>query len=247
VVASAQSKDEILAHWWRAVIKMSGVVAFAIAMLAWGGVRMIRQIRIREELEDGCAGRRTERHNQALKALAESDGLTGLANRRLFDETLAARADAGAPQRQPVRTDPGRRRFLQEVQRPLRPRGRRRLPAQGGRRDRGRRAPSRRPGGALRRRGIRGDPAGHRPGGRADGGRGDPRRGGGAGLEHADSPAGKVSLSLGVVAGQAGAEPDGAWVEAADRLLYEAKAGGRDRVAARACLQLHSARSNILP
>jgi diguanylate cyclase (GGDEF)-like protein len=53
------------------------------------------------------------------------------------------------------------------------------------------------------------------------------------GLEHADSPTGKVSLSLGVVAGPADTETDGAWVEAADRLLYEAKAGGRNRVAAR--------------
>jgi diguanylate cyclase (GGDEF)-like protein len=52
-------------------------------------------------------------------------------------------------------------------------------------------------------------------------------------IEHADGPAGKVSLSLGVVAGPPGPEPDGAWIEAADRLLYEAKAEGRNRVAAR--------------
>jgi diguanylate cyclase (GGDEF)-like protein len=57
-------------------------------------------------------------------------------------------------------------------------------------------------------------------------------------LEHADSPTGKVSISLGVVAGAAGTEPDGAWVEAADRLLYDAKASGRDRVAAREGLML---------
>jgi PleD family two-component response regulator len=41
-----------------------------------------------------------------------------------------------------------------------------------------------------------------------------------------------VSISLGVVAGAPGPEPDGVWIEAADRLLYEAKADGRNRVAA---------------
>jgi diguanylate cyclase (GGDEF)-like protein len=60
-------------------------------------------------------------------------------------------------------------------------------------------------------------------------------------LEHADSPTGKVSVSLGVVAAPTGTEPDGAWVEAADRLLYEAKAGGRNRVAARGGLLVTSA------
>jgi diguanylate cyclase (GGDEF)-like protein len=51
-------------------------------------------------------------------------------------------------------------------------------------------------------------------------------------IEHADSPDGRVSISLGVVAGAPGPEPDGVWIEAADRLLYEAKADGRNRVAA---------------
>jgi PleD family two-component response regulator len=54
-------------------------------------------------------------------------------------------------------------------------------------------------------------------------------------IEHADGSAGKVSLSLGAVAGLPGSEPDAVWVEAADRLLYEAKSGGRDRTVAR-CL-----------
>jgi diguanylate cyclase (GGDEF)-like protein len=53
------------------------------------------------------------------------------------------------------------------------------------------------------------------------------------GIEHADGPAGRVSLSLGVVSGLAADATDGAWIEAADRLLYEAKASGRNRVVAR--------------
>jgi len=50
-------------------------------------------------------------------------------------------------------------------------------------------------------------------------------------IEHADSASGRVTLSLGVVAGYPGSEPDHmacAWVEAADAALYEAKAAGRD-------------------
>ena len=53
-----------------------------------------------------------------------------------------------------------RRRPLQELQRFLRPPGRRPVPARGGRPDRNVRPPHRRPGGALRRRGIRAAGAG---------------------------------------------------------------------------------------
>jgi hypothetical protein len=242
VVASGQAKDEILGHWWRAVVKMSSVVAFAIAMLAWGGVRMIRQVRIRERLEAEL-----ERHNQALKALAESDGLTGLANRRLFDETLARELGRARRSGSAVLADFGRRRFLQEVQRPLRPCGRRRLPAQGGWRVCGRRTPPRRPGGALRRRGIRRDPAGYRPGRRADGSRNDPRRGGGPGARACRQPGRQ-------------AQPEPGRGEPARPPPSRIAPGSRPRTACctkprragatarwRASLQLHSARSNILP
>jgi diguanylate cyclase (GGDEF)-like protein len=91
LVATAQSKDEILEGWWIAVIKMSCVVIFAVSMLAWGGRRMIGQLRVREALEAELRAARTavELHNVTLRDLADSDALTGLANRRRFDETLA--------------------------------------------------------------------------------------------------------------------------------------------------------------
>jgi diguanylate cyclase (GGDEF)-like protein len=91
LVATAQSKDEILEGWWMAVIKMSSVVVFAVCMLAWGGRRMIGQLRVREALEEELRAARNvlELRNVSLRDLADSDSLTGLANRRRFDETLA--------------------------------------------------------------------------------------------------------------------------------------------------------------
>jgi diguanylate cyclase (GGDEF)-like protein len=91
LVATAQSKDEILEGWWISVIKMSCVVIFAVCMLVWGGRRMIGQLRVREALEAELRSARTalELSNLSLRDLADSDALTGLANRRRFDETLA--------------------------------------------------------------------------------------------------------------------------------------------------------------
>jgi diguanylate cyclase (GGDEF)-like protein len=235
VVASAQSKDEILGGWWLAVIKMSCVVAFAIAMLAWGGARMIRQIRIREKLEDELrqAGAALERHNLALKALAESDGLTGLANRRLFEETLArelARARRGGAQFALILCDVDFfKKYNDRYGHVAGDDCLRRVAAAIG-------AGVRRPGDLAARYGGE-EFAVILPETDLDGAMtvAEAIRTAVAALalDHADSPAGKVSLSLGVVAGVAGPETDGAWIEAADRLLYEAKAGGRDRIAAR--------------
>ena len=92
LVATAQSKDEILKEWWVAVAKMSCVVLFAVGMLAWGMRRMISQLRVREALESELRAARAtlELRNVSLRQLAESDALTGLANRRRFEETLAS-------------------------------------------------------------------------------------------------------------------------------------------------------------
>jgi len=234
VVASAESKDEILGGWWEGVVKMSCVVVFAIAMLAWGGRRMIRQIRLREKLEDELreAGAALERHNLALKTLAESDGLTGLANRRLFDHTLARELARARRSGMPFALILGDVDFFKKYNdRYGHVAGDECLRKVGAAIALG----ARRPGDLAARYGgeefalilpdtalegaltvaetIRAAVAALR-------------------LEHADSPAGRVSVSLGVAAGPATTEPDCAWIEAADRLLYEAKAGGRDRVMA---------------
>jgi diguanylate cyclase (GGDEF)-like protein len=234
VVASAESKDEILADWRVTAAKTSSVVAFAVAMLAWGGTRMIRQIRLREQLEDELreAGAALRQHNLSLKVLAESDGLTGLANRRLFEDTLArelARARrSGAPfalilgdvdffkkyndRYGHVAGDDCLRKVAAAIALGVRRPGD--LAARYGGEEFAVILPETSLEGAMAvAEAIRSAVADLR-------------------LAHADGPAGWVSLSLGVAAGLAAAEPDSAWVEAADRLLYEAKAGGRNRAAA---------------
>jgi diguanylate cyclase (GGDEF)-like protein len=239
LVASAQSKDEILGHWWMSVIKMSCVVLFAIAVLAWGGTRMIRQIRIRENLERELrlAGASLEQRNLALKAQAESDGLTGLANRRLFEAALERELGrarrSGAPfaliladvdvfkkyndRYGHVAGDDCLRKVAGAI-------------ASG----------ARRPGDLAARYGGE-EFALILPETDLDGALAVAEKVRAAvaamQLAHADSPYGKVSLSLGVAAGLPAGEPEGtpqAWVEAADQQLYHAKSGGRNRAAGRA-------------
>ncbi len=235
VVASAQAKDEILSDWWQEEVKMSCVVAFAIGLLAWGGARMIKQIRVRENLEEELreAGAALERQNETLRALAESDGLTGLANRRLFEDTLArelARARRGGSGFALILSDVDWfKKYNDRYGHVAGDDCLRKVAAAIA-------AGARRPGDLAARYGGE-EFAVILPATTLDGAVkvAETIRAAVADLklEHADSPYGQVSLSLGVVAGLAGAGPDGAWVEAADRLLYEAKEGGRNRVAAR--------------
>jgi diguanylate cyclase (GGDEF)-like protein len=92
LVATAQSKEEILHGWWIVVIKMTCVVVFAVCMLGWGGYRMMRQMKVRQALETELRAAHVaiELHNTSLRHLANSDALTKLANRRRFEETLAS-------------------------------------------------------------------------------------------------------------------------------------------------------------
>lgn len=90
LVASALTKEDILQEWWEitrnSFLIMSGVVIL-ICML---GYRIIRQIDVREliEVELRAAQRTLEMQNRSLEVMALQDGLTGLANRRQFDNAL---------------------------------------------------------------------------------------------------------------------------------------------------------------
>ncbi|MEP6719807.1 MAG: diguanylate cyclase [Variovorax sp.] len=89
-VAAALSKDEILATWWRDTLWYSGGVIFFVMVVAFVGWRLIKQIelRTRAEAEFVRARDALESLNKTLNTLAMQDGLTGLANRRQFDVTL---------------------------------------------------------------------------------------------------------------------------------------------------------------
>jgi diguanylate cyclase (GGDEF)-like protein len=86
----ARSKQEILSDWVHTAIKSSLIVLSAVMILIWGARRIINQIIVREALEDELRRARavTESRNVSLQELANTDGLTGLVNRRHFEEKL---------------------------------------------------------------------------------------------------------------------------------------------------------------
>jgi diguanylate cyclase (GGDEF)-like protein len=91
IVAAALAKDEVLAGWLSLTYHFVAATGTLTILLAFLGSRVIRQIVVREQLEEELrvAQSHLEARNAALRALALNDGLTGLANRRHFEETLA--------------------------------------------------------------------------------------------------------------------------------------------------------------
>ncbi|MEC5159806.1 MULTISPECIES: GGDEF domain-containing protein [unclassified Janthinobacterium] len=88
---AALSKDEQLANWRRDTFLHSLGVLLLAALLGLFGKRLVQQIGLRVEAEAQLLGARDalESLNRQLEKLALQDGLTGLANRRQFDATLA--------------------------------------------------------------------------------------------------------------------------------------------------------------
>ena len=239
LVASAQAVDEVLAEWRGLALKMSILLGASVLLMAGGGVAMVRQIRVREQLEAELrrSGNALKRHNRSLKALADSDGLTGMANRRMFEETLEREYDRARRGDTPfavilvdvdhfkkyndryghVAGDDCLRRVAGAIAE-----GARRptdLAARYGGEEFALVLPDTDLEGALAvAEKIRATVATLR-------------------LAHADNPPGHITVSLGVYSGRPAHDKGGdamAWVEAADGLLYEAKANGRNRAMARA-------------
>ena len=90
IVAAGLSAEEIYAPWWALTMQLAGGLAFFIVLLLWLGSKLLRQLSIRERLEqqlhlvsDGL-----EHANAELSSLALKDGLTQIANRRAFDAAM---------------------------------------------------------------------------------------------------------------------------------------------------------------
>jgi len=101
IVATAQSREEILQEWWHSALTQAAITLAAIVLLLGFGWRLVRQIMIRDSLERELVQAREtlQQHNQELAVLADHDALTAIANRRRFEEALqqeTARASRNA-------------------------------------------------------------------------------------------------------------------------------------------------------
>lgn len=92
VVSAAFSQDEVLAEWRLDAVLQNAVGGVLVLLIAFIGYRVVRQIDLREKSEAGLLEARNELEliNETLARLANQDGLTGLANRRHFDQSLSA-------------------------------------------------------------------------------------------------------------------------------------------------------------
>jgi len=90
VVAAALSRQDIFAQWKRSSLQVAAAVLSAMAALVWFFRKLMRQIAIRDRVEDELRIASTElaKANDVLEALASQDSLTELANRRRFNEVL---------------------------------------------------------------------------------------------------------------------------------------------------------------
>lgn len=100
----AQGKQEALHAWQRQAQLTAGVVFGLLAAIAVIGWRLIQTIRLRVHAEAALIAAREKllEANRQLGQLAAQDSLTGLANRRHFDDTLELEARRSAREGTPL-------------------------------------------------------------------------------------------------------------------------------------------------
>ncbi|WP_159999082.1 sensor domain-containing diguanylate cyclase [Roseomonas sp. 18066] len=258
VVSVSLATEQIYAAWWRRALIFGPLLALLCAAVAGLGLVFRREMLRRLAAERALAGLA-----QRLSTLAATDGLTGLANRRQFDEALAEawrRAGAGpeprpemgpqaGPQAGPqVGAKEGRGLALLLVDVDCFKAYNDRYGHQEG--DRILRAIAAAIGLTAKRQGDLAARYGGEefavllpaagPEMAASLAEALRSRVHALDLPHADAPAGRVTISIGVAALPPGVPAPGAaarLVAAADAALYAAKRDGRDRVALAGALQ----------
>ena len=90
-VTAGVSYDEVLTGWRTETLLQSIGVLILVAMLAWLGKRLVNQIKLRAQAQQKLLSAREQlvEMNKTLQKMALEDSLTGVANRRQFDVTLA--------------------------------------------------------------------------------------------------------------------------------------------------------------
>lgn len=229
----AQGKSEALAAWRRQALLTAGVVLSLLAAIMVIGWRLIQAIRLRAQAEAALVAAREKllQANVQLERLATEDALTGLANRRHFDQALAQELRRAARDATPLAlllVDLDHFKRFNDTYGHVA--GDECLKAVGAQLARC----AQRPGDLAARYGgeelavilPRADLAGAlhiarqlQQGIQA------------LGIAHGASPFGCVTVSVGVatVQGESGARSAVQLIEAADRALYRAKAAGRNR------------------
>ncbi len=90
-IAGSFAKQDLLDDWRGTTLLQACASILLVLMLAFFGARLVKQVKLREAAESELVRARDalEALNQKLEKQAMQDGLTGLANRRHFDQMLA--------------------------------------------------------------------------------------------------------------------------------------------------------------
>lgn len=90
IVAVGRTKTELLSQWQRSSFFLGGAVLVICAMFGLLASKLVRQIGIRDTLAQKLRDRSEglEQHNIGLQVLANTDKLTNIANRLMFDKIL---------------------------------------------------------------------------------------------------------------------------------------------------------------
>jgi diguanylate cyclase (GGDEF)-like protein len=234
VVSMALGKEDIFAAWRQEAWRTALVIALLVVVLSVSGLRMVRQISVREraEAELRAAKKTLEELNRSLELLSLEDSLTGLGNRRRFDLSLQAECRHSARYNTPlalVMIDVDHFKRYNDLY--GHPAGDECL---------------RQVGAAVKSARGRACDVATRYGGEEIAVLLPQTEAAGAyaaaerlrvaietlGIAHAGNPAGRVTVSIGVASFVPSDDTDAParLVRAADRALYEAKAAGRNRV-----------------